>query len=131
MKNSFDFRIGHDEKIAGPNLLSMGDIDDIEFTVDVFQKVLANEKHRLAVGAVLRRYIHSQLEKGIEPDHYRMQWMNRGISRMVHELELFGREFNAAHPTDKFSASDMLDVAESAALTLKGYIKGGPDEDSN
>ena len=61
----------------------MGDTDDIAFTVDIFQKVLANEKHRLAVGAILRRYIHAQLAKGVEPDHYRMKWLHKGISRIV------------------------------------------------
>jgi hypothetical protein len=105
--------------------------EDVAFTVEVFQKVLANEKHRLAVGAVLRRYIHAQLAKGIEPDHYRMKWMHKGISRMIHELELFGREFNAAHPRDKFSKGDMIDVAESAVLTLRNYIDAEEDPDSN
>ncbi len=104
--------------------------DEIEFTVETFQRVLTNEKHRLAVGAVLRRYIHSQLAKGVEPDHYRMQWLHRGISRMVHELELFGREFNAAHPADKFSTGDMIDVAESAVLTLRNYINHMAEDES-
>jgi len=108
----------------------MGDTDDIAFTVDIFQKVLANEKHRLACGAVLRRYIHAQLAKGIEPDHYRMKWLHKGISAIVHQLELFGREFNSAHPTDKFSTGDMIDVAESVVLTLRNYTNA-PDEDSN
>lgn len=105
--------------------------DDIAFTVDIFQKVLANERHRLAVGAVLRRYIHSQLEQGIEPDHYRMKWMNKGISLMIHQLELFGREFNAANPKDKFSIGDMLDIAESAAMTLRGHVRDAVEDDSN
>jgi hypothetical protein len=110
----------------------MGDADeDIEFTVDTFERTLINEKHRLAVGAILRRWIHSQLAKGVEPDHYRMKWMHKGISRMVHELELFGREFNAAHPKDKFSTGDMVDIAESAVLTLRSYIADVADEDSN
>jgi hypothetical protein len=109
----------------------MGDTADIEFTVDIFQKVLANEKHRLAVGAVLRRYIHAQLAQGKEPDHYRMRWLHKGISRIVHQLELFGRDFNAAHPTDKFSSGDMIDVAESVVLTLRNYINADADDDSN
>jgi hypothetical protein len=104
-------------------------VDEIEFTVETFQRVLSNEKHRLAVGAVLRRYIHSQLEKGVEPDHYRMKWLHKGISRMIHELELFGREFNATHPTDKFSTGDMIDIAESAVLTLRNYIDRADAED--
>ena len=111
----------------------MGDTDDIAFTVDIFQKVLENEKHRLAVGAVLRRYIHGQLAKGVEPDHYRMKWMHRGISHMIHQLELFGREFNTAHQGDKFSTGDMIDVIDSTALTLRNYIveDADADEDSN
>ena len=108
----------------------MGDTDDIAFTVDIFQKVLANEKHRLAVGAILRRYIHAQLAKGVEPDHYRMKWLHKGISRIVHQLELFGRDFNTANPTDKFSTGDMMDVAESVVLTLRSYVNEA-DDDSN
>jgi hypothetical protein len=107
----------------------MGDIDDIEFTVDVLQRVIANEKHRLEVVNSLRRWIHQQLMNDIEPDHYRMKWMRKGISHMIHELELFGREFNAAHPNDKFSTGDMIDIAESAVLTLKSYIGETMDTD--
>lgn len=101
----------------------MGSPDEIEFTIRTFQKVLSVEKHRLAVGATLRRYIHEQLGKGVEPDHYRMRWMNKGVSRFISELEQFGREFNSENPTDKFSTADMIDIAQSVVLTLTEYLR--------
>src|SRR5262245_20737496 len=109
----------------------MGDTDDITFTVDIFQKVLANEKHRLAVGAVLRRYIHGQLAKGVEPDHYRMKWLHKGISRIVRQLGMLAAALNAKHPAEMFSTGGMVDVAESVVLKLKRYVNSDADEDSN
>lgn len=100
----------------------MSDADDIEFTVETFKRVIAHERHRLEVGTSLRRWLHQQLAQGIEPDHYRTKWLNQGISRIIHQLELYGREFNTAHPNDKFSTGDMIDVAESVVLTLKHYL---------
>lgn len=108
----------------------MSDAEDIEFTVDTFKRLLVHERRRLEVSAVLRRWVHGQLANGVEPDHYRMKWMHRGISLVIHELELFGRQFNGANAGDKFSTGDMIDVAESVVLTLKSYL-GEEDTDSN
>lgn len=110
-------------KIAAATFLVMDSADEIEFTVRTFQKVLSVEKHRLATGAILRRYIHEKLADGIEPDHYRMRWMNKGVSRFISELEEFGREFNSENPTDKFSTADMIDIAQAVVLTLTEYVQ--------
>ncbi len=105
----------------------MDDSDDIGFTVTTFKNVLANDQHRLAVSVVLRNHIRQQLEQGVEPDHYRMRWLRRGINVMVRVLEQLGREFNAANPTDKFSVHDMMDVANSVVTTLSEQIEEEPE----
>jgi len=101
----------------------MDSADEIEFTVHTFQKVLSVEKHMLAVGVALRRYIHEQLGNGVEPDHYRMRWMHKGVSRLISALEQFGREFNSENQTDKFSTADMIDIAQAVVLTLTEYTQ--------
>lgn len=105
----------------------MGDLDEIQFTVQTFQKVLASEQNRLAVGLKLRDWIHAEVEAGREPDHYRMEWMHMGIRHLIKELEQIGRAFNASHQNDKFSTADMIDIATSVSLTLKNYL----DDDEN
>lgn len=101
--------------------------EDISFTVRTFQKVLNNEKHRLAVGMALRNHLFDQIENGAEVSHYRLTWMHKGVMRAIKTLELMAREFNATHRTDKFSTADMIDVATSVVNTLKSRL--GPDED--
>ncbi len=101
----------------------MDDSDDIGFTVSAFKQVLNNEHHRMAVSVALRNHIREQLEQGIEPDHYRMKWLHRGINVVVRVLEQLGREFNEANPTDKFSIHDMMDVANSVVTTLSDHIE--------
>lgn len=101
----------------------MSDTDDIGFTVATFKQVLTNDQHRMAVSVTLRNHIREQLEMGIEPDHYRMKWMRRGINIVVRVLEQLGRDFNAQNPTDKFSIHDMMDVANSVVTTLSNHVE--------
>jgi len=107
----------------------MGDLDEIQFTVQTFQKVLASEKNRLAMGLKLRNWVHEEIQAGREPDHYRMDWMHLGIKHIITELEKIGRAFNAANPNDKFSTADMIDIAHSATLTLRNYLDDDEDEE--
>jgi len=107
----------------------MGDLDEIQFTVKTFHKVLASEKNRLAIGIRLRNYIHEEIEAGREPEHYRMEWLHIGIRHIIAELEKIGRAFNAANPTDKFSTADMIDIAHSATLTLRNHIERDTEDD--
>lgn len=100
----------------------MDTAEQIGFTVETFQKVLNVEKHRLAVGVAMRNYINERLGAGVEPEHYRMDWMRKGITRIIRDLEIFGREFNTANPTDKFSTADMIDVANNVVATLTNYL---------
>jgi hypothetical protein len=97
--------------------------DEIEFTVSTFLRVLNVEKHRMAVGVALRNRIQEDISRGKTPDHYRVRWMSKGISRVVRELEKIGRDFNAENQADKFSTTDMIDVANSVVETLKGYLE--------
>jgi hypothetical protein len=105
----------------------MGQAEEIRYTVSTFQRVLTVEKHRMAMGTTLRNYIQSQLAEGKEPNHYRMEWMHRGISRCIRFLEEFSREFNDANPTDKFSTADMIDIVNGADKTLRDYLEDTND----
>ena len=96
--------------------------EEIGFATQTFGRVIRNEKHRMAVGIALRNHIQKQLENGVVPDHYRMEWLHKSISRVIHELEKIGRDFNTANPNDKFSTADMIDVVNSVSSTLQDYI---------
>src|SRR5262245_44897567 len=96
--------------------------EDIAFTVRTFEKVLNNEKHRLAVGIALRNHLFEKLDSGAEVSHYRLQWMHKGVMRVIKTLEMLAREFNATHKTDKYSTADMIDVATSVVSTLKSRL---------
>ena len=95
----------------------------IEFVKATFSRVLAHEKQRMAMGMAIRNHLHDQLAAGVEIDHYRMEWLHSSISRVIDLLEQIGSEFNKAHPDDKCSSADLLDIASSVTSTIQGYIQ--------
>ena len=95
---------------------------EIEFVKSTFSRVLAHEKHRMAIGMAIRNHMHEQLKLGVEIDHYRMEWLHSSISRVIDLLEQIGSEFNKEHPEDKCSSADLLDIASSVTNTIQNYI---------
>lgn len=96
---------------------------EIEFVCDTFTRVLAHEKQRLTIGFAIRNHLHEQLEQGVEIDHYRTEWLHSSIMKVIDTLEGIRKEFNLAHPDDKCSASDLLDIGASVVATLQNYAK--------
>lgn len=91
---------------------------EIEFTQSTFNGIMRREAQRLSTGATLRRYMHDQLELGNPVDHYRLEWIKKSVMRLIVCLHEIGKEFNEAHPNDKVSGADFLDILQSTYRTV-------------
>lgn len=98
----------------------MGEDEKIEFIQRTFHRLLAHEKQRLAIGMAVRNHMHEQLSHGIQIDHYRSDWIRDSIVRVIDLLDAIRKDFNRAHPEDKCSSADILDIADSVTATLRG-----------
>jgi hypothetical protein len=92
--------------------------DQIEETQLAFSQVIRREKRRLQNGYAMREYIGQQLRDGVSPEHYRVDFIEQGIDRVIGLLGDMSNEFNEAHPNDKISAHDFIDVLKSTINTI-------------
>jgi hypothetical protein len=91
---------------------------EIQFSVETLTEILRHEHRRRATGAALRNHIHKQLVMGIEPNHYRMEWLRDGVNIIIGELRFMADNFNKEHPNDAVGVGDMLDVLTSSIRTI-------------
>ncbi len=84
--------------------------DRIEYSVGVLTRVLKSEQQRVRTGIAVRQLIRDRVAKGLKTDHYRVDWLRTSMIRLTTVLEVFAREFNEAHPKDKVSNHDLVDL---------------------
>lgn len=71
---------------------------------------MESEQQRVETGMALRTLIKDRVEKGLAVDHYRADWHHTSRVRLNAVLQTFAREFNEAHPKDKISNHDLIDL---------------------
>lgn len=91
---------------------------EIEATQHAFSQVIRRERQRLANGFKMRDYLAEQLASGVYPDHYRITWIEDGVTSVINHLRDLAIRFDEEHPNDKVSAHDFVDVLRSAIGTL-------------
>lgn len=91
----------------------------IDFTVRTLAAVKNRDAARLARGSAIRELLHKQLKLGMAPEHYRLEWINRSIGRVIDTLGQVAAEFDREHPDDKASVNDFADILASTMLTLQ------------
>ena len=94
-----------------------------EFIVTSFKAVKKVEQSRYRKGLSIRNAIMSRITKGEEiVDNYRIDFLTNSVSRLFKFLEGLGREFNEAHPEDKFVAADLGDILVNAINILENKV---------
>lgn len=89
------------------------------FTTNVLINALHSHAAKLKHGSELRDEIHEALASGVEPNHYRVEWIKDSVVQIFGQLEEIAREFNRNHPEDRCSTEDYNDILASALATLR------------
>ncbi len=66
----------------------------------------------------MREQLFRALEEGLEPDHYRIEWIRQSVNQVFDVLQTIALQFNDQHPDDKCSAQDLMDILNSAVATI-------------
>lgn len=96
----------------------MTDAEKIQYTTSVFVAMVSEREDRLARGVRMRNAMHEQIARGEKPTGYRPEWLKHSAIKLVQTLQQMASDFDKAHPDDKCSVADLLDVL----ATTKGLF---------
>ena len=78
----------------------------IKFITDIDAKV--------QYGLKQRKLMFEQIEKGIQPTGYRIDFINQSVREIFDLLLKRAKDFNEKHPQDRLSTEDFMDILATA-----------------
>jgi endonuclease III-like uncharacterized protein len=96
-------------------LLGMTDFSRI---AQALSELRNNNQLKLEHGAKQRKEMHLALQEGREPTGYRYEWYRKSTNDIIKVTSLMAEDFNKAHPGDRISVDDLIDVLEAAIRML-------------
>lgn len=100
---------------------------EIEFTRDVFVKLVTSGIEDMRRGLQLRKDMHESLKRGETPDGYRYQWIKISAQLVINLLHEIAIDFNTKHSGDQVSDFDLLDIL----ATTDAAIQSRTEEDED
>ncbi len=98
-------------------------MDEIAETQAALRETMENEKRRVANAGQLREFLGKQLAAGIVPDHYRIEWLQKSVFAVIATLGGAAAAFDRAHPQDKATARDLLDILISTQAKILARLQ--------
>lgn len=92
---------------------------EIDFTVEVFSKLLTQKMDRLAHGTILRQQMHDQIKRGERPVGPRPDYIRKAAMAIIQLLGSEAEDFNHKNPDDMISVQDFMDCLETAMGALR------------
>lgn len=93
--------------------------EDFAEVAEMFYKIRTDKQGKLQFGASKRLELKEQLDKGVEVNHYRIQWLRETRDDLVRFLSNKAAEFNKKFPHDGCSVLDLIDVTTSTIALLR------------
>lgn len=103
-------------------------MDDIAETQAALRETMGNEKQRLANASQLREFLRKQLEMGITPDHYRIDFLISGSQALNAALGVIADKFDHEHPMDKVTILDLIDILNTTKAKIMARAKIAQEE---
>lgn len=97
--------------------------DQIDYIMNVFETMVAENEEKLNIGVSRRADIAKRLEAGEEVVTYRTRWIRDTASKIVDVLKMSSIEFNSKYDDDRISTLDLVDVVATVDGLLRGKIK--------
>lgn len=91
----------------------------IKFANEVLYNLLTTQKKRLENSVQKRNALMASIDRGETPTGYRADFLRESAQRILIELGAIARDFNAAHPDDRCTAQDFVDVLNTTILWIK------------
>ncbi len=101
----------------------MTEAEKMDLTTSVFVALVSEKQDRLTKGLMLRQAMHDTIKRGEKPTGYRPEWLKARALELVKVMAAEAQKFDEAHPDDKCSVSDILDVL----VTTAGLFKSAHD----
>ena len=102
-------------------------IREIEFVTSTFSKIKRIEQIKLKKALALRATMIQKLELNEEFDSYRLDFIRNSVDKLFTFMEELGKEFNSAHPDDKFTNHDIGDILATAIEALNNSFNPHQD----
>lgn len=94
-----------------------------EAAVSVIYKARTDNAVKLRFGFRKRQALSDAFAANtLDREDYRYKWLKHTRNQVVEFLKARSDEFNAAHPYDRISLHDFIDVADSLAALLRGQL---------
>lgn len=93
-------------------------MDEIAETQAALRETIDNEKQRLVNARQIREFLRKQLDVGIVPDHYRIEWLQKSALTVIATLGGIADAFNRAYPLDKVTATDLVDILNNTKARI-------------
>lgn len=98
---------------------------DYQHIGDTLAQAIENftDTKRLEAGLEFRKQMHAALQAGQKPDHYRYEWLVQSAARIIETLQSIAQDFDNAHPSDKCSVYDFMDMMATVNNRLNQALK--------
>jgi hypothetical protein len=93
-------------------------MDEITATQGALRETMENERQRLVNARQLREFLRKQLDAGITPDHYRIDFLQNGAAAVIAALGAIADKFDHTYPMDKVTALDLIDILNTTKARI-------------
>lgn len=100
----------------------MTDSEKQDFAIEVLVALHTEKQDRLTQGMIRRQAMHDQIKRGETPVGYRPDWIKSQARELVRALATAAEEFDLAHPDDKASVSDLMDILATTIGMFKKSV---------
>jgi hypothetical protein len=91
----------------------------IKFANEVLYSLLTTQKKRLENSVQKRNALMASIDRGENPTGYRADFLRDSAKRVLMELASIAKDFNDAHPDDRCTAQDFVDILNTTILWIK------------
>jgi len=103
-------------------------MDDIAETQAALLETMGNERQRRANASQLREFLRKQLEVGITPNHYRIDFLRNGAMAVIEALGVIADKFDHDYPMDKVTALDLIDILNTTKAKIMARAQAAQEE---
>ena len=102
------------------------DFKEAQDIAQTFQRLLDQNREKIDKGLAVREDLRQRAEAGEDvSQHYRFRWMDDSSKSVIRHLAELAKTFNDAHPEDRISVTDLMDVFARAIVLLKHASQQG------
>jgi len=100
------------------------DRQQAEWAANIIRQVVQRRKEKFETANILRTQMVRQINAGQKPTGYRAHWHYESAKELRDKLVEIATRFNAEHPYDVATITDLIDILHTTAGQFKQAIQG-------